>query len=127
MRNQFVIHSIAITLALSCIAWFWPPILWAFIILGPLILMGVYDMFQAKHAIKRNFPLLGRGRYLLENMGPKVNQYFIESEPKDGLFTENSDLLFTSGRNESWTRKPLAHRWTFIKKDTSGWSTPFTL
>ncbi len=86
MRNQFIIHSIAITLILSGIAWFWPPILWAFIVIGPLILMGVYDMFQTRHAIKRNFPLLGRGRYLLENMGPKVNQYFIESDAEGTPF-----------------------------------------
>ena len=86
MRNQFIIHSIVITLILGGIGWFWPPILWAFIIFGPLILMGVYDMFQTQHAIKRNFPLLGRGRYMLENMGPKVNQYFIESDAEGRPF-----------------------------------------
>ncbi|MHC4140029.1 MAG: FMN-binding glutamate synthase family protein [Planctomycetota bacterium] len=86
MRNQFIIHSIAITLVLGGIAWFWPPILWAFIIFGPLVLMGLYDMFQTRHAIKRNFPLLGRGRYMLENMGPKVNQYFIESDAEGTPF-----------------------------------------
>ena len=86
MRNQFIIHSIAIILVISCIAWFWPPILWTFIIIGPLVLMGVYDMFQTRHAIKRNFPLIGRGRYLLESMGPKVNQYFIESDAEGRPF-----------------------------------------
>ena len=86
MRNQFIIHSIAITLILGGIAWFWQPILWAFIIISPLILMGVYDMFQTRHAIKRNFPLIGRGRYMLENMGPKVNQYFIESDAEGRPF-----------------------------------------
>ncbi|MHC4453925.1 MAG: FMN-binding glutamate synthase family protein [Planctomycetota bacterium] len=79
-------HSIAIILILSGIAWFWLPILWAFIIFGPLILMGVYDIFQTRHAIKRNFPILGRGRYMLENMGPKVNQYFIESDAEERPF-----------------------------------------
>jgi glutamate synthase domain-containing protein 2 len=86
MRNQFIIHSIAITLILGGIAWFWQPILWAFIIIVPLILMGVYDMFQTRHAIKRNFPLIGRGRYMLESMGPKVNQYFIESDSEGRPF-----------------------------------------
>ncbi len=86
MRNQFVIHSTAIVLIISGVAWFWPSILWAFVIIGPLILMGVYDMFQTMHAIKRNFPLIGRGRYLLEKMGPKVNQYFIESDAEGTPF-----------------------------------------
>ena len=37
-------------------------------------------MFQAKHAIMRNFPILGRGRYVIEYLRPKLYQYFIESE-----------------------------------------------
>ncbi len=86
MRNQFIIHSIAIVLVISGIAWFWPPMLWAFILIAPLVLMGIYDMYQTTHAIKRNFPLIGRGRYILENMGPKVNQYFIESDAEGRPF-----------------------------------------
>ncbi len=86
MRNQFIIHSTAVILVISGIAWFWLPILWIFVVIGPLVLMGIYDMFQTRHAIKRNFPLIGRGRYILENMGPKVNQYFIESDAEGRPF-----------------------------------------
>ena len=36
-----------------------------------LILLGVviYDLTQTKHAILRNFPLIGHLRYLLERVG----------------------------------------------------------
>ena len=37
-------------------------------------------MVQRKHAIMRNFPVLGRGRYLMEEWRPKLYQYFIESD-----------------------------------------------
>lgn len=37
-------------------------------------------MIQQKHAIMRNFPILGRGRYVMEEMRPKMYQYFIESD-----------------------------------------------
>ena len=43
-------------------------------------------MFQTWHAVERNFPLLGRGRYMLENMEPKVSQYFIESDAEGRPF-----------------------------------------
>jgi glutamate synthase domain-containing protein 2 len=42
--------------------------------------MGLFDMYQSKHTIRRNFPLLGRMRYLLEELGPEMRQYFIETD-----------------------------------------------
>lgn len=46
----------------------------------PLTAIGCYDMVQTKHSLRRNFPLLGRGRWLMEFLRPFVRQYFIESE-----------------------------------------------
>jgi glutamate synthase domain-containing protein 2 len=42
--------------------------------------MGFYDMYQSKHTIRNNFPLLGRMRYLLEELGPEMRQYFVETD-----------------------------------------------
>ncbi len=81
MRNEFVVISIITILAISLLAFFkWPVVWWSFILVGPIILLGVYDMFQSKHAIMRTFPLLGRGRYVMEFLRPKLYQYFIESD-----------------------------------------------
>ncbi|MCB0634172.1 MAG: FMN-binding glutamate synthase family protein [Lewinella sp.] len=81
MRNEFLAFSI-ISLAIVFIVGYyaWPPIFWLYLFLVPLIAMGFYDMFQHKHAIMRNFPLLGRGRYIMEELRPKMYQYFIESD-----------------------------------------------
>jgi len=38
------------------------------------------DFFQKKSAIKRNFPVLGRSRFVAEWLRPKLYQYFIESD-----------------------------------------------
>lgn len=81
MRNEFTAFSIISLLAVGLIAYFlWPPIWWLLILLVPLIVLGFYDMVQAKHAIMRNFPILGRARYVMEDLRPKIYQYFIESE-----------------------------------------------
>ena len=81
MRNEFIIFSIFSLLLVGLIAHFWwPPILWALIALVPIILLGFYEMLQKKHAIMRNFPILGRGRYIMEFLRPKIYQYFIESD-----------------------------------------------
>ena len=81
MRNEFTAFSIISLLIVAGIGhYLWAPMWWALIVLGPIILLGFYDMFQAKHAIMRNFPILGRGRYFMEDMRPKLYQYFIESD-----------------------------------------------
>lgn len=41
---------------------------------------GLYDMRQHTHAIKRNFPVLGNFRYILEVLRPEIRQYFIEAD-----------------------------------------------
>jgi len=57
---------------------------WAFAILGlpflALFGLALYDYLQASHSITRNFPLIGRSRYLAEWLRPKLYQYFIESD-----------------------------------------------
>jgi hypothetical protein len=36
--------------------------------------VAAYDLAQRKHALLRNFPLIGHGRYLLESVGPELRQ-----------------------------------------------------
>ncbi|HND46181.1 MAG TPA: FMN-binding glutamate synthase family protein [Chitinophagales bacterium] len=45
-----------------------------------LTVMGYIDMFQEKQAIRRIYPLVGRLRYVFEELRPKMYQYFIESD-----------------------------------------------
>lgn len=81
MRNEFVIFAILSSLFIGLLGWFvstsW---FFAFIILGPILILGFYDFFQSKQAIARNFPLVGRSRYIAEWLRPKIYQYFIESD-----------------------------------------------
>jgi len=81
MRNEFIAFAIISTCTIAGIALFlWPLAWWFFLILGPIVIIGFYDMIQKKHAIMRNFPILGRGRYVMEELRPKLYQYFIESD-----------------------------------------------
>lgn len=80
MRRQFFIYSYGILAAIAAISFFWTPILWALVPIGPLIAIGMKDAYQTKRAILRNFPLLGNFRYMLEKIRPEIQQYFIESD-----------------------------------------------
>ena len=80
MRNDFRYFAIISSFVVVAIGYFWQPFLWFYVVLLPLILLGIYDMNQTKHAIMRTFPLVGRGRYWMEWLRPKIYQYFVESD-----------------------------------------------
>ena len=54
--------------------------LWLGLIYLLLVLLGLYDIKQTKHSLWRNFPVIGRLRWVLEELRPPVRQYFIESD-----------------------------------------------
>jgi hypothetical protein len=62
MAGVFVASSTIVVAVLAGASWLWPPVLWAFVVVGPLIGLGVADMVQTRQAIRRNFPLIGHGR-----------------------------------------------------------------
>lgn len=80
MRKEFVAFAILSVLFVLGVGYFFPPFYFTFIVLIPILLLGFHDFFQKKHAIKRIFPILGRGRYIMEELRPKIYQYFIEGE-----------------------------------------------
>ncbi|MBN2615504.1 MAG: FMN-binding glutamate synthase family protein [Bacteroidales bacterium] len=80
-KSIFIWSSVLILAAETAIYFtLWKPVVWFMILFGPLILLGLYDMTQKRHAIKRNFPVVGNFRYLLETFRPEIMQYFVETD-----------------------------------------------
>ncbi|XOV89604.1 MAG: FMN-binding glutamate synthase family protein [Pseudomonadota bacterium] len=69
-----------VSLALLFLAFFWAPLYWFLLLLVPAWLIAIFDASQEDHALRRNYPLLGRARWLAEELRPFVRQYFLESE-----------------------------------------------
>ena len=61
------------------------------IIIPPLILFYLYfiDRNQKQHAVLRNYPILGRIRYILEQIGPELRQYMFNSDDSGKPFSRN--------------------------------------
>jgi len=53
------------------------------LLFGGLTALGFRDITQTKRAILRNYPISGHARYIMEEIRPKIRQYFFEGE-KDG-------------------------------------------
>src|SRR5262249_38235606 len=46
----------------------------------PPTAVGVWNMTQPGHSLKRNYPILANIRFFLEKIRPEIRQYFLESE-----------------------------------------------
>lgn len=84
MRYNFGKISLFLAVTVVLISFLWPPILLSFALLLPLTVIGLYDRFQTHHTLWRNFPVVGRGRWIMEFFRPFLRQYFFESET-DGV------------------------------------------
>lgn len=63
-----------------------------------------YDSIQNKHAIRKNFPLLGRLRYLFESVRPELRQYFFEGELDGKPFNRRQrSIVYQRAKNEKQT------------------------
>ena len=49
----------------------------------------VYDLVQRRHAILRNFPLIGHFRYWLEAVGPELRQYIVTGNDEERPFSRD--------------------------------------
>ena len=66
--------TLGIVLAIAISPWWW---VLAAVGLA-LTVIAVVDFLQPRNSILRNFPLLGHARFLLEEVRPMIQQYFIE-------------------------------------------------
>ena len=58
-------------------------------IVGALLLITLYDVVQKKHAILRNYPIIGHFRYMLEAVGPELRQYIVTSNDEERPFSRD--------------------------------------
>ena len=77
-----------------------PLVLWALLLVLPVVVLGALDMRQTKHTIRRNFPFLGRFRYWFESVRPEMQQYFVESNSSGRPFSrELRSLVYRRAKN----------------------------
>jgi glutamate synthase domain-containing protein 2 len=61
-----------------------------------------HDLTQRKHAILRNFPIIGHFRYLFEAVGPELRQYIVTSNTEERPFSrEQRTWVYASSKNEN--------------------------
>jgi len=105
MRKLFIFSNLLILALLIGWSLIWKPAVWSFTIFGPLFLLGIYDFFQKKHTITRNFPVFGHLRFVMEDLRPKVYQYFVESDTNGTPFNrQNRSVIYQRAKKVDDTR-----------------------
>jgi len=104
-RKIFTATAIFASLATVLLAQFWIYAYWLFIIILPLIAMGIHDMMQTGHTLLRVYPVIGHIRYLFETIRPEIQQYFVESDT-DGrpINREFRALVYQRAKGQRDTR-----------------------
>src|SRR5476649_2026472 len=93
----FVIFTLA-SLPFLEYDWLWP----ITAVTGVLSLIGLFDLLQSPHAVRRNYPILGNIRYLVEAIRPEIRQYLLESDSDALPFSRaQRSLVYSRAKNES--------------------------
>ncbi len=51
--------------------------------------IAAHDLLQRRHAILRNFPVIGHARFLLESIGPEIRQYIVAANDEERPFSRD--------------------------------------
>ena len=73
----------------------------ALLVCAGLVGVGVHDLKQTRHAILRNYPVIGHLRFLFEFIRPEIRQYFIESNSEAAPFSRaQRSLVYQRAKGE---------------------------
>jgi glutamate synthase domain-containing protein 2 len=99
-RYAFFVACLVFTLA--SLPFYHHEWLWPFTLLtGVLTLIGIGDLLQTRHAVRRNYPILGNIRYLVEGIRPEIRQYLLEADGDKLPFSRaQRSLVYARAKNE---------------------------
>ncbi len=67
-----------------------------------LLVVAIHDLTQKKHAILRNFPIVGHFRYWLEAIGPELRQYIVTQNDEERPFSRDQRRwVYSSSKKEN--------------------------
>ncbi|OYX04005.1 MAG: FMN-binding glutamate synthase family protein, partial [Rhizobiales bacterium 32-66-8] len=84
----------------------WHPALWPLALIATaLVALGLFDVTQTRHSVRRNYPVIGNVRWLIEWIRPEIRQYLIESDQDQTPFSRSQrSLVYARAKDESSER-----------------------
>ena len=102
LLSRYAFFACCVLFTLACVPFLQHDWLWPFAFTGALLsLVGVWDLLQKRHAVRRNYPVLGNIRYLMEAIRPEIRQYLLEADREQLPFSRaQRSLVYARAKNE---------------------------
>jgi glutamate synthase domain-containing protein 2 len=101
--TRFSVFGISIITAV--VSGYYLPNVWAapmFAVSAALVALGLYDLNQPLHSVRRNYPVIGHLRWFFEEIRPEIRQYLIEGDQDKLPFSRaQRSLVYARAKNES--------------------------
>jgi len=105
--SRFTVFGSCIVAAIGLLAALaWRPNLWPWALLAvALVVLGVFDLVQTRHSVRRNYPVIGNVRWLIEWIRPEIRQYLLEDDAEQTPFSRSQrSLVYARAKGESSER-----------------------
>ena len=72
------------------------------VVAAVLLATTIYDLVQRRHAILRNYPVIGHLRYAIERVGPELRQYIVTDNNEELPFSRDQRRwIYTTAKKEN--------------------------
>ncbi|MGX7896156.1 FMN-binding glutamate synthase family protein [Tsuneonella sp. HG222] len=71
----------------------WHPARWTLLLTVPLLLIALWDLVQRRHTLRRNYPLIARVRWIMEDLRPFARAYIVEGDLDGRPFNHDERAL----------------------------------
>ncbi len=75
-----------------------------------LFALGLLDLWQPTHAVRRNYPILGNLRFILEYIRPEIRQYFVEDDITPTPFSRTMRAIVYQRAKHQTDKRPFGTR-----------------
>ena len=89
--GRFAIPLVLVALTVGATAW--PPARWMLWLLVPLLAIAAWDFVQTRHTLRRNYPLVARVRWFMEDLRPFLRAYVVEGDLDGRPFNHDERAL----------------------------------
>jgi glutamate synthase domain-containing protein 2 len=69
--------------------------------------IGVWDLLQTRHSLRRNYPILANIRFGLEKIRPEIRQYFLESDTDGTPFNRSKRAIAYQRAKGALDKRPF--------------------
>lgn len=102
-RSVFYISAGLTVICIAVLSIFWHATVYLFLIVVPLIAVGIYDINSNNNVLK-NYPVIGHIRYMMEFISPEIRQYFLEDDKSGRPFNrQQRNLIEMRGTGKAGT------------------------